>query len=260
MIAAPDRRPELYLTSVAGGVSRGAARSQATARRAAPRRRAPRARRAGRGGARAARGPLRAFTRRRRACRRTGRRCAIGRQPRGAQHDRSHPRPAGEVGQLVRECGQLPELQHLVHGHARGPEALGRRGGDCVRRRRDLLLAEIEAREHDGLAVKALGDVDARAPHGYDRDGSGRPQLPRDRSPEIPRSFTLPPRRALTSTHRRRERPARSFFLEDAAWRKCPAEHQQIASCASTWTTTTPSGRTVRPAAAHPSRPSPAAG
>jgi hypothetical protein len=36
-----------------------------------------------------------------------------------------------------------------------------------VRRPRDLLPAEIEAREHDGLAVKALGDVDARAQHGY---------------------------------------------------------------------------------------------
>jgi hypothetical protein len=69
VIAVPDRRPALYLTSAAGGVSRGAARSAATARCAAPRRRAPRARRAGRGGARAARGPPRGSTRRRHASR-----------------------------------------------------------------------------------------------------------------------------------------------------------------------------------------------
>jgi hypothetical protein len=42
-----------------------------------------------------------------------------------------------------------------------------------VRGRRELLLADVEAGEHDGLAVNAVRDVDARAQHGYMDDIAG---------------------------------------------------------------------------------------
>src|SRR3954447_3109184 len=55
---------------------------------------------------------------------------AVGRQPRGAQHDRADPRPEGEVTQLLDERGELAQLEHVVDRQARGPEALARRDGD----------------------------------------------------------------------------------------------------------------------------------
>ena len=72
---------------------------------------------------------------------------AVGRQPRGAQHQRPDAARQGEIGQLVGERSQLAQLEHVVHRHARRPEALGRRGGDGVRRRRDLLFAKVKAGE-----------------------------------------------------------------------------------------------------------------
>ena len=68
-------------------------------------------------------------------------------------------------GELVREGGELAQLDHVVDGHLGGAEAVGR-SGDRVRRGGELLLAQIEARQDDGLAVKALRDVDVGVDHG----------------------------------------------------------------------------------------------
>src|SRR5688572_14580699 len=40
---------------------------------------------------------------------------AVGRQPRGAQHDGADPRPQGEVTQLLDERGELAQLEDVVH-------------------------------------------------------------------------------------------------------------------------------------------------
>src|SRR4051794_21698037 len=81
------------------------------------------------------------------------------------------------IGELVGERGQLAHLEHVVDRHRGRAEALGRDGLDRVRGGRDLLLAQIEAREHDGLTVETLRDVDASVVHGSTVSGANRAGL-----------------------------------------------------------------------------------
>ena len=73
-------------------------------------------------------------------------------QPGRAQHDRSGA--ADQLAQLVRQGGELAQLDHVVGGHLGIAEALGGAGRNGVSRRADLLLAEIEAREHNRVPVE----------------------------------------------------------------------------------------------------------
>jgi hypothetical protein len=92
------------------------------------------------------------------------------REARRAEHDGA--RAADQLAQLVRQRGELAELDHVVGRHLGVAEALRRTGRDGVRRGGDLLLAEVEASEHDGLAVEVPRDVDVLAVHGlYDSIG-----------------------------------------------------------------------------------------
>src|SRR5215210_2257790 len=86
-------------------------------------------------------------------------------ETRRAQHNR--PGTADELAELVRQCGELAELDHVVGRHLDIAVPLGRAGSDRVRRCGDLLLAKIEARVHDGLSVEVSRDVDVLAFHTY---------------------------------------------------------------------------------------------
>ena len=67
-----------------------------------------------------------------------------------------------------RQRGQLAQLDHVVDRHLGGAEALGRRR-DGVGGGRELLLAQVEAGEHDGLPVESTRDVDVRVEHALHR-------------------------------------------------------------------------------------------
>jgi len=102
---------------------------------------------------------------------------AEDRQPRRTEDDGAHARTQREIGELVGERRQLAQLEHVVDRHLRGPVLLRRACGHGVGRGGELLLAEVEACEHDRLAVEALGDVDVGVDH-VPTDGIGSSLLP----------------------------------------------------------------------------------
>ncbi len=73
--------------------------------------------------------------------------------------------PTRELAELVGERGQLAELQHIIRRHARCPEPLASGSRYRVRGRRDLLLAEIEDRVDDRLALEVPRDVHVLSLH-----------------------------------------------------------------------------------------------
>ena len=103
-----------------------------------------------------------------------GERVQVGVQARRAHHDRAGA--ARELAQLVGERGQLAELDDVVGRELLVAEPLGDGGRNRVRRRRDLLLTEIEDRMDDRLALEVRRDVDVLPFHlSNDSIGQSRP-------------------------------------------------------------------------------------
>src|SRR5215213_5044061 len=92
-------------------------------------------------------------------------RMPVSGQPCRAQDDRASP--ADKLTQLVRQRGELAQLDHVIGRHLGVAEALRGTRRHSVRRGRDLILAEIEAREHDRLTIYVARDVDVLALHGF---------------------------------------------------------------------------------------------
>ena len=96
-------------------------------------------------------------------------RLAEDRQPRRPQDDGAGAGDARQGVQVVRQGGQLPHGQHVVDRHLRVAVALRARRRDGMGDGRHVGLGEVEAGQHDGLAVEVPRDVDAGVDHHQSR-------------------------------------------------------------------------------------------